>query len=122
MILLFPLHRFEGGFEPLVELCQVAGMGQHRFDHGFEEDPFGERGPTGAANRLHEVCVVGIAGEFGDGLFHFAEFPLESLNLIGGGFGLCFCQCVHLGMVVTRGLRSYQGMRNLFWCCELGYI
>ena len=86
--LLFFLDGLEGGLEPLVELREVPRVGQHRFDESFEEDPFRERRPAGAANDFEKLLVVFITGEFGNCLLHLAEFPLESLHLIRGSFRL----------------------------------
>ena len=85
---LFFLDGLEGGLEPLVKLREVPRVGQHRFDQSVEEDPFGERRPTGAADDFEELLMVFITREIGDCLLHLAEFSLESLQLIRGGFRL----------------------------------
>jgi hypothetical protein len=79
------LNGLERGLESLVKLLEITGVGQYRLSQGFKEDPFRVRGPTCAANDIKELGVVLIARKTGNCLFHFAESPLEALNLIRGG-------------------------------------
>ena len=82
------MHCLEGSPEPLVKLREITSVRQNRLDKGFEENPFRESRPTSAVNDFDQLRVVLVARKIGNCLFHFAEFPLESLNLIRRCFGL----------------------------------
>jgi hypothetical protein len=82
------LDRLERSLEPLVKLREVTRVGQHGLRDGFEENPLSQGRPTTAANDFDKFRVVLVARKVGNCQFYFAEFPLESLNLFRGCFGL----------------------------------
>jgi len=69
-----------------MKLRQISSVRQNRFGQGFEENAFRQCRPTGTANDLEQLRVVLLARKVGNCLFHFAEFPLEPLNLVSGCF------------------------------------
>jgi hypothetical protein len=85
---LVSLDCLESSPEPLVKLGEIPRVSQNRLDKGFEENPFCESRPTSAVNDFDQFRVVLVARKIGNCLFHFAEFSLESLNLIRRRFGL----------------------------------
>jgi hypothetical protein len=79
------LNRLERCLQALVKLLQIAGLRQNRVSQSIEEDAFGSGGPTRATNKIQNLCMVLIARETAYCLFDFAEFALETLDLVNGG-------------------------------------
>jgi len=76
-------YSFGSGFELLVQIGDLLGLGEYRIGQSFEEQDLGGGCPSGAMDDGDELLMEVVSGEVSDCLSYGAELFCEFLNVSG---------------------------------------